>query len=64
MSWSKVKKGKKPIMWWYHKLLCELGYYLHIQTSQIWFLNMYHNHLNIMIKKYKFNLYGEEWETF
>lgn len=23
MSWSKVKKGKKPLIWWYHKFMCE-----------------------------------------
>ena len=29
MSWSKVKEPlKKPIGWWYHKILCELSYFI------------------------------------
>lgn len=52
MSWSKVKKGSKPIGWWYHKVLCEFFY--NIGNN-----DLYYKHLNIMVKKYKFNLYGE-----
>lgn len=53
MSWSKVKKGKKPLIWWYHKFICEFGY--HINNMRI-----YYNHLNIMCKKCNINLYGDK----
>lgn len=56
MSWSKVKKGYKPLGWWYHKLMCEFWYEVRDFNGD---LNYYH-HLNIMIKKYKINIYGEE----
>jgi len=54
MAWSKVKKCKKPIGWWYHKILCEIGYHFFGSTS-----SMYYGHLVIMSTKYGFNLYGE-----
>jgi hypothetical protein len=54
MSWSKVKPGKKPLMWWYHKILCEIGYKYFGSGSDV-----YYKHLEIMCDKYGFNLYGE-----
>jgi hypothetical protein len=59
MSWSKVKKGKKPLKWWYHKVMAELFYFLadHIESFS---LKYYYNHLNKCCKN-GFNLYGEEW---
>lgn len=63
MAWSKVSnQHKKPLRWWYHKILCEFFYWL----STRWFcvsrsesLGWYYNHLNAMCCKCKFNLYGE-----
>lgn len=55
MAWSKVKKTKKPLMWWYHKIMCEIGYCFYGSTS-----NMYHVHLRAMCDKYKINLYGQK----
>lgn len=55
MSWAKVQPGRKPLMWWYHKVLCEAGWIIRNQIS--W--KMYYKHLNIMCDKYGFNLYGK-----
>lgn len=55
ISWSSVVKGKKPIGWWYHKIMCEFWYNIKGSDSN------YHKHLMIMIKKYNINLYGEIW---
>lgn len=57
MSWSKVSKGKKPIGWWYHKIMCELGYWLYWKCNCS--MGMYYAHLNKLCDKYKINLYGE-----
>lgn len=54
MNWSKVH-GKKPLMWWYHKIMCEIGYNFFGRYS----LKTYYKHLNIMCDKYGFNLYGK-----
>ena len=55
MAWSKVKtKFKKPIGWWYHKVMCEISY------SFYGYENGYYHHLNKMCNKYKLNLYGEK----
>lgn len=54
MSWSKVKKGNKPIGWWYHKIMCELSW--HCVDHNKW----YYYHLNKMCDKYNINLYGED----
>lgn len=59
-SWSKVKKGKKPLGWWYHKIMCEIAWSLRNYFNGITW-KYYYSHLNIMVNKYKFNLYGEEW---
>ena len=54
MAWSKVKtKFRKPIGWWYHKIMCELKYYLKGSGKE------YYYHLNKMCDNYKINLYGE-----
>jgi len=55
MIWRKVKSGSKPFMWWYHKIMCEIGYSFFGSTS-----NTYYKHLHIMCDKYGFNLYGEK----
>lgn len=60
MSWSKVKKGKKPLMWWYHKLLCELGYWIEHNVHGVFGLRMYYKHLDKLCE-YGFNLYGEKF---
>lgn len=55
MNWSKVnKKTKKPIGWWYHKLMCEF-WYNYFGTSN----RRYYDHLEKMVKKYNLNLYGD-----
>lgn len=52
MGWSKVRKPlKKPVGWWYHKLLCEAGYFFGSTKG-------YYRHLNALCK-FGFNLYGE-----
>ena len=56
MAWSKVKKGKKPIGWWYHKVMCEIGYLRRNHDS--W--KMYYYHLNTMLRHYGINLYGQK----
>jgi len=54
MAWSKVSnKHKKPLSWWYDKLMCEL----------VWFLGdrgkYYYKYLNNCCDL-GFNLYGEK----
>lgn len=58
MGWSKLEaKEDKPLIWWYHKLMCELGFALRNKFRGIsW--KLYYKHLNIMCKKYHINLYG------
>jgi hypothetical protein len=58
MAWSKTAKTKKPIGWWYHKVLCEFGYSLRNYTYWGW--SMYYKHLSKMCNKYKINLYGDK----
>jgi hypothetical protein len=52
MSWSRVKKGKKPVGWWYHKVLCEAAWAFKNTTG-------YYHHLDKLCG-YGFNLYGQE----
>lgn len=52
MSWSKVKSGKKPLMWWYHKILCEAWWAMGNRGVK------YYHHLNKLCDC-GFNLYGE-----
>ena len=55
MAWSKITGNKrKSIWWWYHKVLCEIGYHAFGGNSK-----MYHSHLAVMCDVYGFNLYGE-----
>lgn len=57
MSWSKVsKEHKKPLMWWYHKIMCEFWWHLVYNGK---YLQRYYSHLNKLCK-YGFNLYGEQ----
>jgi hypothetical protein len=54
MRWSKVSKiYRKPIMWWFHKVMCEFHYNLSGGSKYYYF------HLDAMCNVYKFNLYGE-----
>ncbi len=55
MAWSKVKKGKKPLGWWYLKIMCEIGY------CRDGFGGMYYKYLGKMNDKYRINLYGEHF---
>jgi hypothetical protein len=53
MSWSHIiDNRKKPFWWWFHKLLCELGWFLKHSGR------MYRYHLD-KLSKTGFNLYGE-----
>jgi len=55
MAWSKIEtKFKKPIGWWYHKIMCEIAYYF--KGSGSW----HYYHLNKMCDKYKITLYGRK----
>ena len=59
MAWSKVKtKFRKPIGWWYHKIMCELKYHLEGSGKE------YYYHLNKMCDNYKINLYGERMQYY
>ena len=47
-----MKAQKKPLMWYYHKIMCEINYYIHIKVDGILY-----NKLNIepnlpFLKKY------------
>lgn len=59
-NWSTVKKGKKPIGWWFHKILCEGGILIALNVHSYLGNRIYYYHLNVMCKKYKINLYGEK----
>jgi len=50
-----IKAKHKPVMWYYHKAMCEIGWKLRNRFG--W--DMYYYHLNIMCKKYRINFYGE-----
>jgi hypothetical protein len=60
MNWSKVNKGKYPLGWWYHKVLCEFGWAIRniIGTEKYYY---YHLH---KLCKYGYNLYGEPIRKF
>ena len=56
MSWAKVNsKTKKPIAWWYHKLVCEFGWIIRNIDS----FSCYYKHLNKCCDN-GFNLYGDK----
>lgn len=50
-------KHKKPLRWWYHKILCEIGWLCRYKYG--W--NMYYHHLDMCCLN-GFNLYGEPIE--
>jgi hypothetical protein len=59
-QWSKVtSKGYKPLRWWWHKVLCEIGWNMRklIGTER-----MYRYHLDKLCKT-GFNLYGRKFPT-
>lgn len=47
----------KPIGWWYHKILCELGWKIRNFPALLGW-RIYYKHLNKMCRKYNINLYG------
>lgn len=49
---------KKPIGWWYHKILCEIGW----KIRNIFGWGVYYRHLNKMCDKYNINLYGDTYK--
>lgn len=58
MSWSKVKNPyKKPIRWWYYKLLCEFWYWYY-GTSNM----RYSKYLNKLCQL-GYNLYGDPFRV-
>jgi len=56
MAWSKVVKGKKPIKWWFYKILCEIAWSLGSDKYYYSFLDSMTDH--------GFNLYGEPFPKF
>jgi len=66
MSWSKITgKGRKPLGWWYHKLMCEYWYWRYTNHDlydykAVRYVGRYHKHLNIMCDKYRLTLYAEQ----
>lgn len=63
MSWSKINKPfKKPLKWWYHKILCEFWYWGDTKLNHPNALANYYNHLEGMCGQ-GFNLYGNPWDN-
>lgn len=60
MSWSRVKKGRKPLGWWYHKIMAEFWYAMSDTKIGYFKLHNYYKHIDVMCKKYRLNLYGEK----
>lgn len=59
MSWSKLEsKEPKPIGWWYHKILCEFGWWFRNNVNYSKGDKLYYKHLKMMCDKYKINVYG------
>lgn len=60
MPWSKVNnKYSKPFLWWYHKYLCEIGYWIEKKFNSVAGMRMYYKHLNKLCSK-GYNLYGDK----
>lgn len=56
MAWSKVNhKHSKPLNWWYHKIICEIGWAIRHRG----YGEMYYSHLAKCCKT-GFNLYGQK----
>lgn len=56
--WARVKNpSEKPLKWWYHKFLCELGYFISDKYYPSWGLRLYYRQLNKMCD-IGWNLYG------
>lgn len=54
MAWSKVKyPTEKPLIWWYHKVMCEFGWMVRSDG-----FGMYYKHLNKLCDL-GWNLYGD-----
>ena len=62
--WAKTSKGKKPLGWWYHKIMCEFGWFVFKKINHNWGSDKYYYHLLKMCDKYKINLYGEKLPPF
>lgn len=53
-EWAKVEfSGRKPFWWWFHKILCEVGW-----SARNFGWKMYYYHLNKLCN-YGYNLYGK-----
>tara|TARA_R110000803_G_scaffold210835_1_gene284130 strand:- start:1559 stop:1861 length:303 start_codon:yes stop_codon:yes gene_type:complete len=56
MGWSKVNnKHKKPLKWWIHKFLCEIGWIIRNNDD----FKLYYFHLSKLLR-YGYNLYGDK----
>lgn len=61
MSWSKITgKGKKPLGWWYNKLMCEYWYWKYESSFSLTTAKNYNKYLAKMCDNYKLSLYGEK----
>lgn len=49
---------RKPLGWRYHKMLCDIGWFFRYTYPFGW--RMYYSHLDVMVKKYKLNYYGQK----
>lgn len=59
MAWSKVSNAhKKPLKWWLHKILCEIGWIIRFKDNY----KMYYIHL-VKCEELGFNLYGELYKS-
>ncbi len=59
MSWSKLEdKSSKPLGWWKHKYLCELGWWIRNNINYSKGDKLYYHHLNKMVDDYGINVYG------
>jgi hypothetical protein len=56
MAWSYVFRGKKPLAWWWYKILAELGWSVRglIKSDR-----MYYTNLDKMVRRCRINLYGQ-----
>ncbi len=61
MAWSKVRKDNAPypMKWWYHKILCEFGYWREKKFRSVQGMGQYYYHLQKMCQL-GYNLYGDK----
>lgn len=56
-----IPKHRRPMGWWYFKILCEIGWKLRNVFSFGW--RVYYSNLHAMTKRYDINLYGKKFIT-